>query len=351
MGSGDSIPLKVKTQACVNSLSHCTTNDAPYSSDACPTKSTTPIELDNEIIKMIIKRPKRHKRRKKPLFQYKPLFSWDSHSISNAGCSKERKDKVKRKTVFEVQDSFRSKAVMNYLPATSETPQSESNSTLQQTDNIKSNSLSCKTSISRVGLQPLITQIAFAENYRPQTKCELLLLSDRSPLKQSGVGGAKSSSNNIKQLRRASVCEKDLIHTRAREMPLLNPKRLANISIQRRSSLLKEETLISSIARLKCVTEDNKDLPKIKRMNAFVDNKEEVKKSSIIAEDEEGAKNTESIAVMVREQHRKKSQKNNIKPEGQFTSKAEKKRLWVGVNGKFDAARLKSWYSKMNNIL
>jgi len=352
MGSGDSISLKVKPRASVNSLSHCGANDVLYSSDGSRIKTTTPIQLDDELIKMIVKAPKRRKQKSKPLFQYKPLSLWDSHFIVNAECNKEKNDKIKRKATFKTQSSFNSKAAKNYPPAVvTETRHSEPNHILLQADNTETNALSCKNLMTRISLQPLASRMTFVENHKSQTNCELLGVNiNKAPSKQSEVESVKSLGNYMKRLRRASVCEKDLIHTKLKEMPPFNPKRLAHISTQRRSSLLREDAVINSIAKLKSAIEDNKDLPKIKRMNAFID-EEEIKKSNTIPENGEGTKNAENIAVMLREQYKKKKQKNNIKPEGKFTSKAEKKRLWVGANGKFDAARLKSWHSEMNNIV
>lgn len=334
------------------------TNDTP--SNSFPAKSLTPIELGTDLAKKISKRCKRHKRRSKPLLHYKPLFSWEPETVTNEDFCKEGRK-------YQPKSSFKAKEARSFMPvATPMTPQTGVNRILQQTDSgeVKNDSMAVSTSrVSKIGLQPLSSQIILAENCRPQNNFELLVSNaSKSPLRQDTSRGVKLQCQEARTRRRASAIEKDLIHTRAQSKPhsevsppvTRRPTVNANLSRQRRSSLLKDENLVASIAKLSGVTEGDKELPRIKRMNAFKD-KEETKQDDPTEPNEEATPNSDNIALVLREQYKKKEEERRkkvmMKPTGEVTSKAEKRRLWVGGNGRFDPARLKFWYNKMGNVL
>lgn len=368
MGVIESSPLKGNTPPYANSVSKCPTNDLQNScrtSDTYQVKNISPIELDKEIIKKIVKHSHRNKQKNRPIIHYRPLFSWDPKAIPNENCGKGKKDTiVKKKPMFQPQSSFRFQAARNSLPTVGhETPKSASNQILQQNENAKYNPFTTsKQTISKLDLQPLSIQLPFSENQSPQTNFELLMVnSAKTSLRPELTKGVKSLYFDFKSAKKPMVNDRGLMHTRAQSkvyneitpLSTRRPTMHSRIDRQRRSSLLKEDTVLTSITRLKCMAED-KDLPRIKRMNAFVD-KEETKANEAITANEENIKNTESIAFVLREQHKKREKekklKNITKDGSKFTSKAEKKRLWIGGNGKFDSARLKSWYNKMNGFL
>eukprot|EP00826_Nyctotherus_ovalis_P034250 TRINITY_DN2826_c0_g5_i1.p1 TRINITY_DN2826_c0_g5~~TRINITY_DN2826_c0_g5_i1.p1 ORF type:complete len:376 (-),score=70.43 TRINITY_DN2826_c0_g5_i1:130-1155(-) len=330
------------------------TNDTP--SNSFPAKSLTPIEVSADLAKKISKRCKRHKRRSKPLLHYKPLFSWEPEAVTNEEFCKEGRK-------YQPKSSFKAKEARDFLPAaTPMTPQTGLNRILQQTDN--DSMITSTNRVSKIGLQQLSSQIIFAENCRPQNNFELLASNaSKSPLRQDMSKGVRLQCQDVRTKRRASVIGKDLIHTRVQSKPhseisppvTRRPTINNNLNRQRRSSLLKDENLISSIAKLSGVTEGDKELPRIKRMNAFKD-KEETKQDDPTEPNEEATPNSDNIALVLREQYNakkkeeEKKKKVMMKPVGEVTSKAEKRRLWVGGNGRFDPARLKFWYNKMGNV-
>eukprot|EP00826_Nyctotherus_ovalis_P021895 TRINITY_DN1714_c0_g4_i1.p1 TRINITY_DN1714_c0_g4~~TRINITY_DN1714_c0_g4_i1.p1 ORF type:complete len:370 (-),score=70.00 TRINITY_DN1714_c0_g4_i1:168-1277(-) len=360
MGINDSSPLKGNAQCCAGSLSNCPTGDLQNSSkttDTCVNKNTAPLELDKDLVKRIMKNSKHRKRKGKPIIHYRPLFSWDSQVIDNKGSYKEQK-LIDKRQMFQPQSSFNIKGMRRSLPtAAPDTPQLMPTPLSQRSPSPKSTSTaSNKHNLRRLDLQPLCSQFAFTESHTPQTNFEITYGASKTSARQDLK--ARSLYFDFKPIKKGLMCEKGSGYKRLQSKmlneiaPLTCRKPTLNTNTNSRSSLLKEENLISSITRLNCVIRDEKELPRIKRMNAFAD-KEETKAAETAATNEASA-NTDNIAFVLHRRYRQKEKekrlKNTAKPAAEVTSNAEKRRLWVGGNGKFDSDRLRSWYDKMHNV-
>jgi hypothetical protein len=351
----------------VKPLSSCPSGNLHNSrgtTDTYPTKNITPIELDKELIKKIVRNTKHYKTKSRPILHYKPLFSWEAQSANNNSSNRNSSGLLtKNKQMFQPQSSFRFKGARSSLPAVgSKTPRSVTNQILQQSDNIETNeSGKDRERVSKPDSRESSVQLPFTDNHSLQTNFELLAANTNKSLpKQEITRGTKSQFFDFKARKKSA--EKDIIHARIQTRVFTETTPLVSRSIihhsntdrQGRSSLLKKGNYIAAIARQKCTVEDSSELPKIKRMNAFVD-KEETKTNETTAVNGENDKVTESIAFVLRKEYKKKEEekrrKNVMKSGDKITSNAEKKRLWIGGNGKFDSVRLKFWYDKMKDFL